>query len=287
MAGEVQVLVGQAPSEIYFVAFTVAEKEALLKACNEHFGGSGDIEISDDDDDDDDDDSDRGAKLPDDDDGGDDGDGDGGHGGDNNDEYYLRKRRFITREMAPITGGIAQPLKREQQEEVERIWDTYDGSVSGPNGKLGLGYDVLDERKSGAVVAELPIGARGGLVPILGEHIDRMIPQRWLFDEVVNCYMALLQIRTDRRRTLGELIGSGKDIRAPSHFWGSFYIEKLRDCRSAARKAQMERMTKKITSAQGNIFQLDKMIMPVNIAGGHWALIVAYMKEQKLRSFTR
>ena len=47
----------------------------------------------------------------------------------------------------------------------------------------------------------------------------------------------------------------------------------------------MERMTDKVTSVQGDIFQLDKMVMPVNIANGHWALIVAYMKERKLRSF--
>ena len=30
----------------------------------------------------------------------------------------------------------------------------------------------------------------------------------------------------------------------------------------------MERMTKKITSAKGNIFQLEKMVMPVNVGGG-------------------
>ena len=47
----------------------------------------------------------------------------------------------------------------------------------------------------------------------------------------------------------------------------------------------MERMTKKLTSAEGNIFQVQKMVMPVNVGGGHWALIVAYMKERKLRSF--
>jgi O-acetyl-ADP-ribose deacetylase (regulator of RNase III) len=68
VAGEVQALVGQAPREVYFVAFTAAEKEALLKACNEHFGDSGAIEISDDDDDDG---GDGGAKLSD---GGDDDD---------------------------------------------------------------------------------------------------------------------------------------------------------------------------------------------------------------------
>ena len=44
-------------------------------------------------------------------------------------------------------------------------------------------------------------------------------------------------------------------------------------------------MTKKVTSARGNIFQLDKMVMPVNIADGHWALIAAYMRGRKLRSF--
>ena len=64
------------------------------------------------------------------------------------------------------------------------------------------------------------------------------------------------------------------------------FIEKLKSCRrSAVRKNQMERMTDKVTSVQGDIFQLDKMVMPVNIANGHWALIVAYMKGRKLRSF--
>jgi len=187
--------------------------------------------------------------------------------------------------MRNNVGGIAQPLEQEQHEEVKRIWEKYDGSVSEPNG-TPLGYDVLDEMKANDVVVELPIGAKGCLVPIRGKHIDRMIPRRWLFDEAINSYMALLQIRTDRRRTLDEMAGGGTNVRAPSHFWGSFFIEKLKSCRrSTVRKNQMERMTDKVTSVQGDIFQLDKMVMPVNIANGHWALIVAYMQEQKLRSF--
>ena len=87
------------------------------------------------------------------------------------------------------------------------------------------------------------------------------------------------------------LFTDGKEHTIPTtseawtYFWGSFFIEKLRGCRSAVRESHMERMTKKITSAEGNIFQLQKMVMPVNVGGGHWALIVAYMKERKLRSF--
>ena len=87
------------------------------------------------------------------------------------------------------------------------------------------------------------------------------------------------------------LFTDGKEHTIPTtseawtYFWGSFFIEKLRGCRSAVRESHMERMTKKITSAEGNIFQLEKMVMPVNVGGGHWALIVAYMKERKLRSF--
>ena len=93
---------------------------------------------------------------------------------------------------------------------------------------------MLDEVKAHSVVAELPIGAKGSLVPIRGKDIDRMIPGRWPFDEAINSYMALLQIRTDRRRVLDEMAGGGSNVRAPSHFWGSFFIEKLRGCRRPA-----------------------------------------------------
>ena len=146
----------------------------------------------------------------------------------------------LTRDMQNIT----QPLKEEQHAEVERIWKKYDGSVSRPNGNPPYGYGVLDEAKANDVVTELPIGAQGSLVAILGKDIDRMIPQRWLLDGAVNSYLALLQIRADKRRTLDEIIGSSTNTRAPSHFWGSFFIENLRGCRSAARKTRMERMTK-------------------------------------------
>ena len=55
VAGEVETLAGNAPREIYFVAFTVAEKGALLKAFSEPLlGGSKAIQISDGDGDDDD-----------------------------------------------------------------------------------------------------------------------------------------------------------------------------------------------------------------------------------------
>ena len=52
-----------------------------------------------------------------------------------------------------------------------------------------------------------------------GEHSQRLGPDGWLVDELINFYFALLQ---QRDAALVE-----QDGRAPSHFFNSFFVPKL------------------------------------------------------------
>jgi len=43
------------------------------------------------------------------------------------------------------------------------------------------------------VVCSLPAGYNGSMVDIVGRQMERM-PNGWLFDEIINAYMWLLQV---------------------------------------------------------------------------------------------
>ena len=47
----------------------------------------------------------------------------------------------------------------------------------------------------------------------------------------------------------------------------------------------VDRWARKIDSTKGDVFGLDKLVIPVNVAKNHWALAVAYIKDKKLRYF--
>ena len=87
-----------------------------------------------------------------------------------------------------------------------KIWAKYEGCIDAVNQNM-----IHDEEKAAEVVASLPSGARGSEVDILGKHIARMNPGNWLFDEVINQYMWILQARDNHRTALQQLsCGSGK-----------------------------------------------------------------------------
>lgn len=130
------------------------------------------------------------------------------------------------------------------------------------------------------IVITAPAGAGGSNVDVLGKHTQRLRYEGWLFDEVVNVYMWLLQER-DKRLCLGDA------DRQPSHFFNSFFFEKLFEPQGRDRYdySCVKRWARKIKQTNGDIFKLDKMVIPVNVANSHWTLIVAFVKLKKFQYF--
>ena len=47
----------------------------------------------------------------------------------------------------------------------------------------------------------------------------------------------------------------------------------------------MERWSKNVKSTNGNVFLLDKMVVPINISNSHWCCVVAYVQQKKIKCF--
>ena len=40
-----------------------------------------------------------------------------------------------------------------------------------------------------------------------------------------------------------------------------------------------------MVSTGGNVFKLDKIIIPVNIGDNHWSLVIAYVQEREIKYY--
>ena len=96
-----------------------------------------------------------------------------------------------------------------------------------------------------SVVTSLPSGKCGSAVSILGKHIHRMRPGEWLFDETVNCYMWLLQMRNNERVHLfNKSRTEGAPEKKPSHFFNSFFFKRLISPAGTAQHHLVERFAR-------------------------------------------
>ena len=90
--------------------------------------------------------------------------------------------------------------------------------------------------------------------PISRKSIRTLRPQNKLNDEVINIVMALMN-------HLNGVLCTRDPSRRPSHFFGSYFIDKLRD----EGYDGVKRWSKKVPGK--DIFALDKVFIPVNIQG--------------------
>lgn len=94
----------------------------------------------------------------------------------------------------------------------------------------------------------------------------------WLNDEIVNFYMGLLQ---DRDTALCDQDPN----RRKSHFFSSMFMDKLMNVGNdkGYEYANVRRWSRKF-----DIFEMDKVVFPVNISNSHWTLAVLYVQEKRI-----
>jgi len=181
---------------------------------------------------------------------------------------------------------LARPLDEDQEAIVREAWDHSERDVS--------------------VVCSLPSGIGGALVDILGKHMSRM-PGGWLFDETINNYMWLLQERDAKRLAEAQAQAAeadphppasssstepastsasspGNEKKKPTFFFSSFFFEKMFENDQYA-YGNVKRWSKKVKVTGGNVFLLDKMVVPVNVGNSHWCLCVAFVQQKKIQYF--
>jgi sentrin-specific protease 1 len=98
-------------------------------------------------------------------------------------------------------------------------------------------------------------------------------PNTWLNDEVINFYMNMLM---ERDNSLCKNFTS----RRKSHFFNSFFVERLLKTDKKYNYNNVKRWSKKF-----DIFALDKIFFPINIDNMHWTLAVVYPQLKEIHYF--
>lgn len=113
-------------------------------------------------------------------------------------------------------------------------------------------------------------------INITREKIICLRPATWLNDEIINFCMEML---TERDARLIELHPSSGRIK--SHYFNTFFMEKLLG--QGHRKynyCDVARWTKRF-----NIFNRDKIFIPINITQRHWMIAVVFMQLKEIRYY--
>jgi len=101
-------------------------------------------------------------------------------------------------------------------------------------------------------------------------------PSTWLNDEAINFYMCLLMDRDEKRY---EQQNNCTKKRKSSHYFNSFFLVKL-IMNEKYTYSNVKRWTKKF-----DVFQKDKIFIPVNINNSHWTMIVVFVQKKEIHYY--
>jgi len=120
------------------------------------------------------------------------------------------------------------------------------------------------------------IVGRCGSDKVSRRNLQTLAPGQWLSDEVIHCWYSLLaKGDATTYRTHG---GSGKR----SHFFKSFFFTSLlKDGKEGSYcYDEVKSWSKKVPG--GDIFELDKIIVPCNCDNMHWTCLCVYMQKRSI-----
>lgn len=167
-------------------------------------------------------------------------------------ELQEREREEEARQRA---SELMRDLTEEEQALVQRV--LYE---------IGPGDEVL---------------AQTGTDTIQRVSIQRLRPRQWLNDEVIHYFYVMLQIRDEQ-------LCAEQPGRRRSHFFKSFFMTKLLNIGHATMNGKYEyknvkRWSKKVPGK--DIFELDKIIFPINVSEMHWTCAVIFMQEKRIQFY--
>ena len=108
-------------------------------------------------------------------------------------------------------------------------------------------------------------------IPMTSAKLSCLRPGTWLNDEVINFCMLMLE---ERDIKLSEIYPSRKK----SHYFNSFFMEKLLG--QGHKKYAYDDV--KRWSRKFDIFELDKIFIPINISQSHWSLAVILIQKKEI-----
>ncbi|KAJ6509322.1 cysteine proteinase, partial [Mycena vitilis] len=115
---------------------------------------------------------------------------------------------------------------------------------------------------------------------VTDQDIARLRPLKWLNDEVINFYGALLLGRSDACKENPTPNGKAGKQKKPLdvHYFSSFFWTKLE--KEGYEKGRLAKWTKKI-----DIFSKDTILIPVNHNNVHWTAAAINFRQKRIESF--
>lgn len=118
---------------------------------------------------------------------------------------------------------------------------------------------------------------------VVRESMRRLKPGQWLNDEIIHYFLIMLAKRD-------EALSKKDPSRKRSHFFKSFFITKLlneghanADIEGTYDYRNVKRWSKKVPGK--DIFDLDKIIFPINQGNAHWICVVAFIPEKRIQMY--
>jgi sentrin-specific protease 1 len=163
--------------------------------------------------------------------------------------------RMKRKEAEKRASSLMRPLNEEEQAIVEEAM-----YGDGPD------YEVI---------------ARCGPDTVQRKSIRTLQPGQWLNDEVIHYFLLMLAKRDEE-------MCKNDPSRKISHFFKSFFITKLLNegnpsCDGVYEYKNVKRWSKRIPGK--DIFNLDKIIFPINVAGQHWICAVIFVQEKRIQIY--
>ena len=115
------------------------------------------------------------------------------------------------------------------------------------------------------------------------KNMHTLQPGAWVSDEIIHFFLAMLAKRDEE-------LCQEDPTRKRSHFFKSFFMTKLINdghndpaIAGTYEYKNVKRWSKKVPGK--DIFQLDKIIFPINVGEVHWVCAVAFMQEKRIQYY--
>lgn len=137
---------------------------------------------------------------------------------------------------------------------------------------------IIDEALNGhGDVNDVIIRAGGDLVR--RRSLATLRPRKWLNDEIISYYYRMLAVRDEEAC-------SGNSFRRRCHLFNSFFITTLLNegsCEEVYDYEQVRNWGDKVPG--GDIFELEKIFIPINVRACHWVCAVVFMQERRIKIY--
>ena len=132
--------------------------------------------------------------------------------------------------------------------------------------------------------SQTEILARQGTNSVQRGSMETLQPGKKINDEVINYFLKTCLAKSD------EMLCSKQSGRKRSHFFNSFFVQTMFNEKNKDPKLQgiycyhnVRRWGQEVPGK--DIFNLKKIVVPVNIVNKHWACMVIFMEEKKIQYF--